>query len=306
MWFVPAVLTVLAWGTADLFYKKGNDIHDQYSATKTTIMVGLVMGLHAFFYYGVYQGIQYDWHNLLLYLPVSSMYILSMAIGYFGLRYIEVSVSSPISNSSGAVTALLGVLFLGNSVTGWQYVAIACIIVGIFLLSIFEKQADDAALAASGATVDQKYRIGAIAIVFPILYMVIDGLGTFLDSYYLENQNLMSEAQANMSYEFTFFIVAVVLWLYLKLVKKAKGNLVFQMENRDRFFAAIFETLGQFFYIGAIANEQALIVAPFISAYAIVSVILGRIFLKEKLTFKQYLVIVMIMIGIGILGFYDG
>ncbi|MGM0137745.1 hypothetical protein IGI65_000147 [Enterococcus sp. DIV0755b] len=302
MWFASALITILAWGTADLFYKKGNDSNDRHSAMKTTIMVGLVMGLHVLFYYVIYEGIRYDWHNLILYLPVSAMYILSMAIGYFGLRYIEVSISSPISNSSGAVTAVLGFLIMGNNVNGLQLVAILMILIGILLLSIFEKEQDDAQLKAEGVTIDKKYRFGAIAILFPILYMIIDGMGTFLDSYYLEYRKLMPEDQANMSYELTFLIVALVLWAYLEWWKKEP---VFVFLEKDKGLAAIFETLGQFFYVGAVSTKEAIIVAPLISAYAIVSVILGRIFLKEKLKAKHYLVIAAIMIGIMILGFYD-
>ena len=46
-WFIPAIVATLAWGTADLFYKKGADPADKYSYLKTVIMVGLIMGLHA-------------------------------------------------------------------------------------------------------------------------------------------------------------------------------------------------------------------------------------------------------------------
>ena len=44
MWFLFALITFLAWGTADLFYKKGAVEHERYSHLKTSIMVGLVMG----------------------------------------------------------------------------------------------------------------------------------------------------------------------------------------------------------------------------------------------------------------------
>src|SRR5699024_4885030 len=94
------------------------------------------------------------------------------------------------------------------------------ILIGILLLSIFEKKQEDAELAAEGVKFDPKYRFGAVAILFPILYMVIDGLGTFLDSYYLEYKQILPEDQANMSYELTFLIVGLLLWGYLKLVKK--------------------------------------------------------------------------------------
>lgn len=112
----------------------------------------------------------------------------------------------------------------------------------------------------------------------------------------------MPEDQANMSYELTFFMVALLLWAYLELVKHER---VLVFSERAKGLAAIFETVGQFFYVGAIASN-AIIVAPMIASYSIVSVLLGRIFLKEKLSAKQYIVILMIMIGIAILGFYDG
>ena len=43
MWFIFALITLFAWGGADLFYKKGADEDDKYSHLKTSMMVGLVM-----------------------------------------------------------------------------------------------------------------------------------------------------------------------------------------------------------------------------------------------------------------------
>lgn len=302
MWFIPAIITVLAWGTADLFYKKGNAPSESHSALRTVIMVGLVMGLHAIIYMMWIEGVTFQWLNLVKYLPVSAMYILSMAIGYIGLRYIELSISSPISNSSGAVSAMLSFFILGSSMKIVQFIAVAMISVGILLLSVFEKKEEDKKMKASGEVVDKKYRKSAFAIIFPILYCLIDGMGTFLDGYYLETAQIMSEDQALISYEMTFLFVGLICWAYLAIIKK--DRIIFPKE-KNRLLAASFETLGQFFYVGAIAGN-AIVVAPLISSYSIVSIILSRIFLKEKLTTKQYLVVVVIMIAIAILGFYDG
>lgn len=301
MWFMSALVAVFAWGTADLFYKLGNNEKDKYSAQKTVVIVGLVMGLHAFLYYYLYLGVGFEWKNMLIYLPVSSMYILSMAIGYVGLRYIELSVSSPISNSSGAVSALLMFLFLGAKMVWIQFVAVAVISVAIFMLSVYEKQEADYELKISGDVVDKKYRKSALAIIFPILYCVIDGLGTFLDGYYLDYAEILPENQANMSYEFTFLIVGLLMWGYLRAIK---GEKIDVFHEKYKGMAAIFETLGQFFYIGAIASNS-IVVAPMIASYSIVSVLWSRIFLKEKLTKKQYVMIFAIIISVVILGFFD-
>lgn len=69
---------------------------------------------------------------------------------------------------------------------------------------------------------------------------------------------------------------------------------------------AIFETAGQFMYIHAIGDsEHVALSAPIISAYCAASVLWGRLFLKEKLSWKHYLCILLTVAGIVILGFYD-
>jgi len=131
MWFVCALITLLAWGTADLFYKKGADENEKYSHLKTSMMVGIVMGIHAIFML-IFTDMNYDFTNILIYLPVSFMYILSMTIGYFGLKYLEVSISSPIQNSSGAITCLLCFIFLDQALDTISVVAILLVTVRNF------------------------------------------------------------------------------------------------------------------------------------------------------------------------------
>ena len=126
MWFLFALLTSLAWGSADLFYKKGSDSKDPFSHLKIVVMVGLVMGIHGTAYLLI-EGLSFDPFDMIRYLPVSALYILSMAIGYFGLRYIELSIASPVQNSSGAVTAILLYLFFPHDL-GWMDIAGVAII----------------------------------------------------------------------------------------------------------------------------------------------------------------------------------
>ena len=91
------------------------------------------------------------------------------------------------------------------------------------------------------------------------------------------------ENVANISYELTFLACAVIIFLFLKL-KKQKIGLKYQGVRAG---AAIFETAGQFSYVYAMSGNGA-VAAPMIASYCIVSVILSRIFLKEKLSARQY------------------
>ncbi len=306
-WFIFALCTTLAWGVADLFYKKGADETDRYSHLKTTMWVGVVMGLYAT-YLITLGGVDFDPINMLIYLPVSAMYILSMAIGYFGLRYLDLSISSPIQNASGAVAAVLLFIFVGDSIDIFTGLAIVAICVGVFLLGVFEKQSGELdALTPE----DRKYKIGFIAFMMPILYCIIDSLGTFFDGYYLDDidstplRNVTEENfedVANVAYMYTFLIVAAVIFVYLKFIKRERIELP---KQKNRIIAAGAETLGQITYVYAISGV-AVVAAPMISSYCIVSLILSRIFLKERLTWKQYISVGLVVAGILALGIIDG
>ena len=305
MWFIFALSTLLCWGIADLFYKKGADEKDKYSHLKTSMMVGLVMGIHAICML-LFTDMNYNFINILIYLPVSLMYILSMTIGYFGLRYLEVSISSPIQNSSGAVTCLLCLIFLNQTLDTISAIAIILISVGIFMLGVLEKSKQKEYEELN----NKKYKIGFIAFMIPIIYCVIDALGTFFDAYYLDSiettplinvTEATLENVANTSYELTFLICAILIFIFLKFIKKER---IIIRDQKERIGAALFETLGQFTYVYAMSGNGT-VAAPMISAYSIISVILSRIFLKEKLDKKQYLIISLVIIGIILLGITD-
>lgn len=308
MWFIFALITIFCWGGSDFFSKLGTNPRDPYSHFRMVVMVGAVMGLHAvgtmIWEYAV-NGTVYALSSLLTYLPVAALYILAMVIGYAGLRYIELSVSSPICNSSGAVAVLLCYFVLHQEIAVPQILAVALIIVGIFMLSLVEKKNEDRERLYRGEVVEKKYQLGFIAILLPILYCIIDGLGTFADTIVLENMEGVygesAEFQANTSYELIFLLCAVLSFFFLVCVKKQKFRL---WEEKEKGLGALCETAGQFFYIYAIA-DNAIVAAPMISCYCVFSVLLSRIFLKEKLSWKQYLIIVGVVIGIVILGVFD-
>ncbi|WP_019243597.1 MULTISPECIES: EamA family transporter [Bacillus] len=299
MWFIFSLLTAFAWGGADLFYKKGSDSNDKTSHIKIVIMVGVVMGIHATAYI-FFKGIAFDPIDLVTYLPVSALYILSMTIGYIGLRYIELSIASPIQNSSGAVTTILLFIFFTHKLSIIQILAIIVITLGIISIAILEKK-EEVTLKGHSKPINPKYQIGFLAILFPILYCLIDGLGTFADGVYLDELKLISEDAALIAYEYTFLICAFFSFIFLTCVKKERFSI---FKERDKGTAAILETIGQFFYVYAM-SANAIIAAPLVASYSIFSIILSRILPKKKLNRKQYIIILFVVIGIALLGLSD-
>ncbi len=306
MWFWLAIAALLCWSGSDLFSKIGcRDNKDKYSHLKMVMAVGVVMGLHACYEIFV-NGVEINLHILTTYLPVSLLYILSMAMGYLGLRYIELSISSPICNASGALVAILAILTMGESYPPAVLIAIGLVCVGVIGLGIVEYQEDDEARAARQEIGNFKYSKSWLALALPIAYCILDAAGTFADSLVLDKLSLTYaeyEASANVAYELTFLLAGIVCFIYAVVIKKDK--LIPKMEA-PKYIGACFETVGQFAYIYAIADTAHLAMsAPIISAYCAASVLWSRLFLKEKLSWKHYLCILLAVIGIVIMGVFD-
>lgn len=299
MWFWFAIITLLCWSGSDFFSKIGcRDAKDKYSQFKMVMAVGLVMGVHALI--EIIGGVEISWQVIWTYLPVSLLYIGSMALGYVGLRYIELSISSPICNASGALVAIIAIISGTADPMDWpQYVAIALAAVGVIGLGFVEANEDVELRAARQEASNYKYAKSWLALALPIAYCLLDAAGTFADDLVLETLN---EDSANVAYELTFFAAGVVCFIYTVLIKKQP--LVANVE-RPKYIGAIFETAGQLAYIYALASGEAALAAPIISSYCVASVLWSRLFLKEKLSWKHYACIATTILGIIIMGVYD-
>lgn len=304
-WFWLSLIALLCWSGSDLFSKIGCcDEKERTSHLKMVIAVGVVMGLHAA-YMIFAQDVSISWQVIWTYLPVSLLYIFSMVLGYIGLRYIELSVSSPICNSSGALVAVLCLLTgaLSEFSDSERIVvlgAVALVCIGVVGLGIVEAREDESLRAKRQEKTNRKYTKSWLAICLPIAYCLLDAAGTFADSLVLERLN---EDSANVAYELTFLAAAVVCFVYLVCIKKEKFRL---RQERPKYIGAIFETAGQLAYIYALSDEEhVMLSAPIISAYCVASVLWSRIFLREKLSWKHYAMILLVVGGIVVLGVYD-
>ncbi len=302
MWFWFAVIALLCWSGSDLFSKIGcRDSNDRTSYLKMVFAVGIVMGLHAG-YEILFNGVELSIRVVLTYLPVSVLYILSMAIGYLGLRYIELSISSPICNSSGAIVAVLVIATGGleGAYSAPALVAVALVCIGVIGLGITEAREDEELRRLRQKESNYFYSKSAIAIMIPVIYCLLDALGTFADAKVLE---IIDEDSANAAYEMTFLAVGLLCGIYVFLIRKEKPSI---RKSVPRFVGAAFETVGQFFYIYALADSSHVAYsAPIISSYCVVSVLWSRLFLKEKLSWKHYVCILLVVIAIVILGILD-
>lgn len=323
IWII-AIIAMFCWSGSDIFSKIGSKQEDKLSHYKVGIAVGLIMGLHAL-YEIIFGGVTLTFSDIITYLPASAFYIISMVVGYLGLRYIELSISSPICNGSGAVTAVMSMLIFGVTFVEEDsnavflntpiIIGIALIIIGIIALGFIDNLEDPELRIKRQETANRKYSKSFLAIALPILYCILDSCGTFVDTLiadgYVSNLEAsgmtleMAENVAgdvlNTAYEFTWLLVAIAFAIYVFAVRKEKIDLKY---DGTKLIGGICETVGQVFYMMVVVKGYipGLVI---ISAYCAVSLVWGSIFLKEKLSWKHYLAIAAAFAGILILGYFD-
>lgn len=318
MYYIFSILALLCWSGSDLFSKMGTKEHDKNSHWKVVFAVGLIMGIHFFMTLiggavidrtvGV-DGVNKIVASLLytdfkpmdfvIYLPVAGLYILAMVLGYIGLRYIELSISSPICNSSGALAFLLCVIFgifSTDDITAVTVIGVVMITAGIIALGFIEQKEDEEIKKARQEMANRKYTKSILAFLLPISYLIIDALGTVGDELLFAKTDITDYA-ANSAFELTFFILAIFAFIWIKLVKK---DTIFK-GNKNLFRGGLCETVGQVFYMAVMFSDFSAGMV-IISAYCAISVLWSRIFLKEKMSWKHYAAIAVVIAGIVILG----
>ena len=339
-WFILTLICMLGWGLADLFYKKSNVDGDRYSHLKTAVWVGLMMGvfsliftmfslfgepLSAVFGEELVSALSAEtlfseggsiFSGAVRYLPASLGYIISMVVGYAGMRYLEVSIVSPVQNASGGLSALF--MFIYFSVTGvigsffeefsaLEIIGTAFIIAGVIALAVVEQRLAKAEGELDLPENERKYRYGALALLFPILYCIFDTIGTTADGIILNDETGLGlgDIDVLILYGFTFLLAGAAAWIFL-LIKEKKPYIPFTKgEIKTRGAAALFEQFGQIFYVYAM-SDNPIVAAPMIASYCVVSAILSRVFLREKLKAGQYACILAVIAGIIMLGISEG
>ena len=299
-WFWFSIIALLCWSGSDFFSKIGcRDASDKYSQYKMVTAVGVVMGIHAAIEIFI-GGVEISWQVIWTYLPVSLLYIGSMTLGYVGLRYIELSISSPICNASGALVAIIAIVSgTAGKMAIAQYIAIFLACAGVIGLGFVEAKEDDDLRAARQEASNYKYAKSWLALALPIAYCILDAAGTFADDLVLETLN---EDSANVAYELTFLVAGIVSFIYTVIIKKQK---LLPKAEGPKYIGAAFETAGQLAYIYALASGESALAAPIIASYCMASVLWSRLFLKEKLSWKHYTCILVTFAGILIMGIYD-
>ena len=321
-WFILTLSCIILWGVTDILYRASSDQNDPLSHYKTFVWIGIVMALAGLIMstwtdtlLDSINAIKYD---LLYLIPLGFVYAFALLLGLYGKKYLYASLTSPIENVGGAFAVIIiccFYLFTGNpsyTIGVLDIIATVSVIIGIILIareehSLFKKE--------SHLSADKKeHRYGALVLIFPIIYTLADVLSTFEISGVSGNDGMVTSGAEESIPAIDFYIfecvgfafIAICIWFYMMIVKKYKYN-PFDEGELIRCGAATGETFGTMTFILA-AGINPVLTAPLTYLHCLLTVILAHVFLKERLTKKQYVSLAFLAVGIillGISGFFN-
>lgn len=294
MWIIFAVLTVIAWGCSDVCFKKSID--DDSSVLDLIQYNGIIyFGITVI--YMIARGVSFNFSAIVGYLPAGLCYLASMFSYYAAFKYSKVSLVSPIANASCAITSLLCVFVLRQSLDFKQIIAVIVITVSIALLSNPGEEKEKT-----------RKKIFLIGFFLALGYTLLDGLGSFFDEVFIDvnvvEKGVCTEDDVIVAYATLYFVAALVCTM-IKLFKRIKNRNVPKVKKKFdkwKLIGTLFETGGEYAYVYTYASQDAAIASPFIASFSAVSIILSRIFLKEKITKKQYILVGLIIVSMFVLG----
>ena len=310
-WLLLTLSCIILWGITDILLKKSLDYSDSLSQYKPFVWIGIVMALA-----GVIMAICSDTlldslmmvkDNLYL-IPLCVFYAIALFFGLLGAKHLDASVVSPLENIDGAMAAIIlyfFFLFTGRShitdkIGLVQLVGTVAIVVGVVLLGIQEQSLSKQETHLSENK--KRHRLGALALIFPIVYNLVDAVSMVAVGITVSEETdvAIPDIDFFIFESWGFVVVAICVWFYMLIIKKYKYN-PFKKEELVRCGAATGETFGTMAFTFAVGISPILI-APITSSYCFVTIVLARIFLKERLTKKQYLSLALLVGGIALLG----
>ena len=117
--------------------------------------------------------------NLYL-IPLCIFYVIALFFGLLGTKHLDASVISPLENIDGAIAAIILYIFflftdsthLTDKIGVMDIIGTVAIVVGVVFIGIQEQK-----LSKQEVSLDKdkkKHRLGALALIFPIVYNLVD------------------------------------------------------------------------------------------------------------------------------------
>ena len=282
MWLFFALGSAFFAGITAVLAKIGIENVNSTLATALRTVVVLAFSWLMVFVVGSQGGIAQISGTTLLFLILSGLSTGASWLCYFkALQLGDVNKVAPIDKSSTVLTILLAFIFLGEPVSIPQALGVVGIGVGT-LLMIAKKEVED------GKPHSKAW------LVYAFLSAVFASLTSIFGKIGVEN------VESNLGTAIRTIVVLVMAWVMVFVTGEQKGSRsIEKMSWVFLFLSGITTGLSWLCYYRALQDGPASVVVPIDKLSILVTIVFSWIVLKEKLTPKAAVGLVLILAGTG-------
>ena len=274
------IVAMVTWGVSDFYLKK---VTDKLGSLRTLFWLGVVQTIPLSFYFllnlGTYSAIgNYLW-----------LFILSVFLDFMGYLFFlkavkkgSISIIAPVSSAWVIPAVIISIIFLNEIITTYQAIAISLTIVGIFLASI--KFSDIKKMNLNKllpGVPEDLISVMFFGVNLPLLGFLISKTNWFLPILFVRTGQM---------------IIAFFYNVIKSQDLKIKGNVIMPL-----ILAGLTSVAGFIAWSNGVNLQKVAIVTPIAAAFPFITVILARIFYKEKIELVQKLGIIGTVLGIILL-----
>lgn len=267
------LLAMIGWGTGDFIAASTSKEIGFYKTTFWSQLVSLILYLLALLFFFNLKSVSIMAIGLIILTGfLSTIAFLSF---YKGLEIGAPAIISPVSSSWSIVTVVLSIIFLGQKLTLLQGFAVFLVIVGGILTSF--------------KWIDLKkvnFKNPAKGLTFALLSALCSGI------FFIFLDILKQELGWFLPLVLIRLAAVIFLTIYLLIFRKDSSLPKDKKINYWLILIGGFEFFAMMSYGFGINFQNTALVNPIAAAFPMVTVILSRLFLKEKLEINQF-------IGIG-------
>ena len=266
-----AILAAISDGTKDFFNRVVMIKEDPY-------VYGFIQNVIAtLLFIPLFLSVKFPTNNIVyLFILLSALAWVGIAIiGNYSYKYTEVSLRAPISQIRIIILLILSMLFLSEKLTLNKGIGTLLIFIGLFVLRF------------KGGKFDIKNK----GIQLTVLTACLVALAAIFNKIALHYT--VPEFQGFLIY----LIPTVILFFFLKGRKK-KFKSLFKNQWKVVLFGSFLGAAFTYLSLKAYALADVSTIFPIIKTSALITVLLGIIFLKEKQILRKIIATTIVLIGI--------
>ena len=277
MWILYSFLAAIFSGLTTIFAKKGVKNIDSLLSTSIRTAIILIISFLIIIIFNSFEKINI---KTFIFLILSGISTTLLWINYFkALDYGNVNEVTPVDKTSIVITLVLSSIFLNEKITILKIISCFLIIVGTFLM-----------VNKSEHSNNKKWLLYAIlTAIFTSVSAIISKIG-------------LRDINPSLGNFYRTIIVFILIWFYVIIKKKQKNIINIKRQTWIYLIISGFTTsLSWLFYFYALKNGEASMVFPIEKLSVVVSIGLSYVILKEKMTKKSIIGLILIIIGTLIL-----